>query len=185
MKLIPLTNGKFAKIDDVDFDKVIKYKWRVVGGNGKLYAATGHDRDGNLTLMHNFLKPHNEELEIDHKDGDGFNNQHDNFRIGTHQQNCFNRKINKNNTTGYKGVYLNTKTGNWYAHIMVNGKTIHLGTFSCPHKAALAYNKAAIKYFGEFANLNAIEDLTQTPLPFPPPQVLCQSSQETPEPENL
>jgi hypothetical protein len=58
----------------------------------------------------------------------------------------------------YKGVYWNTGCNKWLAKIGVNRKRIHLGVFACEKEAAKAYNRAAIKYFGEFARLNNIED---------------------------
>lgn len=55
----------------------------------------------------------------------------------------------KNNTSGFNGVSWKEKNKKWQASI--------IGIFEDKLEAARAYNKAALKYFGEFANLNAIE----------------------------
>ena len=66
------------------------------------------------------------------------------------------RKLNKNNTTGFKGV---TKKRNKYvAQIKINYNTIRLGSFDTAEEAAIEYNKAAKKYGGRFATLNVVED---------------------------
>lgn len=89
---------------------------------------------------------------VDHKDGNGLNNTLSNLRLCSHIQNCMN-SASRGNKTGYKGVTL-LHSGKFVAGIKHNGKTIHLGTFILVKDAALAYDDAARKYFGEFARTN-------------------------------
>lgn len=56
----------------------------------------------------------------------------------------------------YKGVSYRPKYDDWQCHIMVNYKSIFLGTFKDEVTAAKTYNEAAIKYRGEKAKLNDI-----------------------------
>jgi hypothetical protein len=93
-------------------------------------------------------------FQIDHIDGDGLNNQKSNLRIGTHQQNIMNRTKQRNNTSGYKGVSFDKSTNKFVAQIGYNKKGIHIGSFKTAILAARAYDVEAIKYHGEFANLN-------------------------------
>lgn len=90
----------------------------------------------------------------------GLNNQKSNLRNCTQKQNNAN-KLNTCNLN-YLGVsFYNPKRKKakpFRATIWVEGGNIHLGTFSTAEEAALAYNNAAIKYRGEFANLNIIEN---------------------------
>lgn len=86
--------------------------------------------------------------ELDHKYGDTSDNRIANLRDSTHKENSSNRKLNKNNTTGYKGVM---KRGNKYrAYIKVNYRRINLGSFPTASMASAAYEQAAARYFGEY-----------------------------------
>lgn len=104
--------------------------------------------------MHRFILSilDNKELQTDHKDGDGLNNQKYNLRVCNSFQNQANRKLQKNNRTGFKGLL--KKCNRWRALITTNRKRIYLGSFKTKQDAAKAYDKAAQKYFGEFARLN-------------------------------
>ena len=88
--------------------------------------------------------------EIDHKDGDGLNNRWLNLRECTHSQNMGNRRVNKNNKLGVKGVY-RRPNGRYCAQISIYGKKTHLGYYNTVKDAAHAYRKAAKKQFGKFA----------------------------------
>lgn len=149
MKKVELTRGKFALVDDEDYDKVVKYKWKACLSNTKntFYA---YSRQDGYKSLHGFIL--DIKTGIDHKDGNGLNNQKSNLRSATHQQNAANRGPQINNTTGYKGV---GKVRNKFrAYIKVVNKKIHLGYFQNVEGAAIAYDQAAKKYFGEFAWLN-------------------------------
>ncbi len=93
---------------------------------------------------------------IDHKDGCPKNNKWNNLRLATSNQNQWNSKTPKNNTSGYKGVCWDKERNKWIVHIRINIKRKYIGRFDDIKEAASAYNEAAIKYFGEFARLNNI-----------------------------
>jgi hypothetical protein len=100
-------------------------------------------------------------LEIDHRDGNRLNNYIENLRLATRNDNNRNMGIRRNNTSGYKGVYYFKRDANFQAQISVNDKKKHLGYFETAEEAALAYNKAALLYHGDFANLNVIKEGSQ------------------------
>lgn len=91
---------------------------------------------------------------LDHIDRNKSNNKIENLREATKQQNSFNSNINKNNTSGFKGVDFHKPSNKWRARIHLNNKLTHLGMFSNPILAAYAYDKVALINFKEFAKLN-------------------------------
>lgn len=153
MREIQLTQGQVALVDDEDYERVNKYKWYTYRNtSGILYAA--RSLEIGMLRMHSFIL--NTVKEVDHKDLSGLNNQKENLRFCSKSQNQANtlkRSVNKR-TSIYKGVSLNKKTGSWCARLGINYGTIQLGTFKEEIEAALAYDIAALKYFGEFANPN-------------------------------
>lgn len=91
-------------------------------------------------------------MEIDHKDGNPFNNRIGNLRLATHAQNNQNKGIQRNSSTGVKGVYLH-KAGRYRAEIKANGVRVHLGLFDSVEDARIAYVAASIKYHGEYGRV--------------------------------
>lgn len=139
-----------AVVDDRDFEYLSRFTWSY---DGK-YAVTTRPK---RVRMHVMLMRPRKGYVCDHIDGDGLNNTRANLRVCSHRQNIRNRALNRNNSSGYKGVYerRNRSGSKWYACIVTH-KTIYLGTFDAPQKAAEAYNVAALRYFGKFARLNEI-----------------------------
>jgi hypothetical protein len=93
------------------------------------------------------------EHDIDHEDTNKDNNKWKNIRNATDSQNQANRKIQKNNTSGYKGVSWHKRHGKYVASIEVRGKAIWLGCHASKELAGAAYAAAAKKHFGEFARV--------------------------------
>jgi hypothetical protein len=155
MKEIPLSQGKVAQVSDCRFENISQWKWYAMYNYGNWYAVRYCENNQLQTtiLMHQEIMMF-PGIDIDHWDGDGLNNQDENLRLCTPSQNGANRRVNKNNTSGYKGVYLHQETNKWEAHIKVNYKTIYIGVFLSAIDAAHAYDKIARRYFGEFAKTN-------------------------------
>jgi len=94
--------------------------------------------------MHRFLMGvHHSTLPlVDHIDGDGLNNTRCNLRLVSYSHNQYNRKMQKNNTTGYQGVCLAPR-GKYRAVISEKGKQRFLGIFDTAEQAHQAYATAA------------------------------------------
>ncbi|MBG9769668.1 hypothetical protein ABD75_11005 [Bacillus vallismortis] len=93
---------------------------------------------------------------VDHRNHDTLDNRRANLRLCSIGENNRNRKYSKHNTSEYKGVGWHKTNGRYRARIKFNGKSIHLGYFKTEIEAAEAYNKAAIKFHGEFAEINKL-----------------------------
>jgi hypothetical protein len=143
MKKIPLTQGKFTIVDDVDYPELFKYKWRCNCG----YASRGRG-----IHMHRLIMDCPSSLQVDHINLDTLDNRKCNLRLCTNAQNQHNTQLRKDNTSGYKGV--SWQVYKWTAGLKIEGKRVHLGYYFCLIKAAKAYDKAAKEAYGEFARLN-------------------------------
>ena len=145
-------------IDDEDFEKVKEYKWHVSPqAKGRpLYAKTMIKKDGKIKIikLHRLIMNFPSGYTIDHINNDSLDNRKENLRICTSRENSLNCIKRKTGTSVYKGVSFDKSRNKYASSIMVNRKTVHLGRFETEDQAAIAYNIAAVKYFGRFARPN-------------------------------
>ena len=147
-RLIPLTRNQNAIVDAADFEWLSHYNWTARWAvNRKSFTAFTRI-DGKRVEMHALLCS----AGADHIDRNPLNNRRENLRPATPSQNQFNRRKQRNNTSGYKGVGFSKEKGLWRAYIANDTKKfIHLGYFAKAEDAARAYDAAAIRFHGEFA----------------------------------
>jgi len=163
MVKIKLNKGYEVLVDDDDYIILNRYHW-----NTSWYKCTSGIYLAGVVgwiseikknvLMHRFILniANGDKLCVDHIDGNVLNNQKLNLRICNRSQNLANQKKQKSNTSGYKGVSYINGNKKFKAAISFKNKDIFIGYFNNPLDAAVAYNNAAIKYFGEFSKLNTI-----------------------------
>lgn len=173
MKVINLTKGYAALVDDADYELLSKFKWFAnVHKSGYVCAIKNKTIDSPYIKMHRLiLGVTNRSVLVDHKDGNPLNNQRSNLRLCNDSQSACNVRSAKNSTSKYLGVsrhtaILNRKTKKsgtktyvykaWRATIFKDYKQISIGRFKTEIEAALAYNEAAKRIHGEFARLNNI-----------------------------
>jgi hypothetical protein len=163
MKEISLTQGKVALVDDSDYEYLNQWKWCASKARRTYYAFRRMEKDGKITVgtMHQFLMNQSKGLQVDHIDDNGLNNQRGNLRVCTNQENHMKTQIQRTakgnkKSSNYKGVSSIAGAGKWRARIHLNGNEKYLGRFSSERDAAVAYNDAANKLFGEYARLNNI-----------------------------
>jgi len=163
---IPLTRGQVALVDDGDYERVSKFKWYALWDpSRRTYRALRNKQENEsengkrgLIYLHRFIMKVPKGKDIDHRDRDPLNNQKNNLRICTRAQNNMNKLKREGYSSEYKGVSWNKQKLKWEASIGKDYKKHHLGLFTDETDAAIAYNKAALEMFGEYAVLNDVPD---------------------------
>jgi hypothetical protein len=124
-------------IEAEDLEVVSGYQWRV-GPRGKYVSGRVAGRRGPSVYMHRLLLGVTDPLlEVDHKDGDHFNNRRSNLRAVTRSQNQQNkRKIN--GSSRFRGVYWDRARSKWHAQATLNGKAHNLGRYDTEEEAGAA-----------------------------------------------
>lgn len=153
MKQIPLTQNKFALVDDKDFEWLNQWKWHYIQVG---YAARREYPSRKYIYMHRFITNAKKGDEIDHVNYYTLDNRRENLRIADRSKNMANTKLRSTNKTGCKGLFWDKERNKWQVKITFRYKNIHLGRFDNKNDAIQAYNQAALKYFGEFARINSI-----------------------------
>ena len=161
MKKIRLTQGKFALVDDEDFDFLSQWKWCVDSkGYAKRTVCLGKidgKKKYRTLLMHRVLLNPGPDQEVDHRNRIRSDNRRINLRLCTQNQNHFNCEVpKKSGTSKYRGVIWCKRDKRWIAQLRFNRKHVLRKAFPTEVEAALAYNEAAKMYHGEFALLNEI-----------------------------
>ena len=148
MKSIPLSQGKFALVDDGDYEALRIHRWSLSHG----YAA--RKVNGRQLFMHRAILNPPPGQKIDHRNGDGLDNQRSNLRLATQAQNSQNQGKQSGTSSQFRGVTFHRPSQKWTAQIRVNGKLEYLGTFASEADAARHYDDRAAEAWGEYARLN-------------------------------
>ena len=135
-------NHKYRKLIGKEAGTKDSKGYIIVGLFGKRYKAHRII----FMLFHGYLPEY-----LDHIDGNPSNNIIDNLRAATMSENHQNKRIQKNNRSGYKNVYWHAKKEKWDVRISVNNTIKFIGTFDDLELADLVAQEARDKYNGEFA----------------------------------
>lgn len=147
---VELTQGKTAIIDNEDAERVMAHSWCFDASNGYPVSRI----NGTRVRLHRFIMEGCTSKYIDHINRNKLDNRKINLRPCTASQNVRNRGLNKNNTSGYKGV-IRFKDG-WRAQISLRYKFYDLGIYATAEEAARVYNQKALEFYGEMIYLNKI-----------------------------
>jgi hypothetical protein len=154
--------------DLLDYDpETGAFRWRkaprgrksgdIAGSVSKVHGYREIGLDERLHLAHRlaWLYVHGRwpAHHIDHRDSNPTNNAIVNLREATHAENLHNRGKSCNNSSGFKGVSLDSSRHKWRAEIMKDRKRVFLGRFADKETAAAAYASAAGRLHGEFARV--------------------------------
>ncbi len=166
MKQIPLTQDKFAIVDDDDYDYLMRWKWHA-HVNGRTYYAVRRPRHAvkgwkkkGMLQMHRVIMNVPKGCETDHINHNGWDNRKSNLRICTRGENRRNQLPAQRAKSEYKGV--GRYPQGWRAKITHHYKTLHVGCYNSEIEAARAYDAKAKELFGAFAYLNFPEGHKQS-----------------------
>jgi hypothetical protein len=154
-RLIPLTQGQFAKVSPEDFENLVRLNWCASWEHCSFYARAWDysERKRVRVAMHRVVLGclAGDGKQVDHRNGDGLDNRRTNLRLVTTSQNAMNRKLKSSNSSGHRGITWHDRDKWWRAQIMIQGKTLWVGSFQSLDLAIEAVNSARKTHFGEFA----------------------------------
>jgi len=163
MKKIPVGAGKFALVDDEDYDYLSSFLWTTSTKYASLTKSNFYFISSTMLIYPGALMSriilglkYGDIRQADHINHNILDNQRTNLRVVTKAQNQYNQKVKIGGTSQYKGVCWNKRDKKWQASITIDGKWKYLGYFDSEEHAAHAYNLAARKYFKEYALLNKV-----------------------------
>lgn len=152
---VSTTHGiKLCLFDKGGAELYDKYTWTVHKNQKSFYLNRSIVINGKRTNI--FF--HRELLDLkdgeirDHRNGNGLDNRICNLRPATQQENCCNQGIQKNNTSGIKGVSWQKSHNKWSVKIKFNGITYHLGYFDDIQEAEIVVRAKREELHGAFAN---------------------------------
>jgi hypothetical protein len=159
-RLVSLTKGQFAIVEETRFEEINQSNWVAAKGSrnhGHYAVRKIAARDGEAAVM---VFMHRQLLGLskgdprtgDHKDPlKTLLNISSNLRVATEEDQQHNRGMNRNNTSGVKGVRQRSDRDHFLVRITVNGKSKYVGSAKTLADAAALRIAAANKLHGEFA----------------------------------
>ena len=147
--------NKNILVDQEDLEKIaaVSFYWNILKRKTDNKAYT-FDNGKTVYLSRVIMNPV-DGMVVDHINGNGLDNRKINLRICTQAQNTRNRTVSAGRK--YKGITQRTNKS-YRVRITVDGRCINVGDYLTEEKAIVAYNKAAIKYHGEYAKLIVLEN---------------------------
>ncbi|MFA7157432.1 MAG: hypothetical protein WC123_07070 [Bacilli bacterium] len=141
--------GEEFYFDLEDYDKIKDYCWSL---DKYKYVITtlNQEKEKTTLLMHRLITNCPDDMDVDHEFHETWDNRKDFLRIVTRSNNCMNRSLHSNNTSGVTGVYWNSKTEKWRAQITVDNNKMQLGSFDNKEDAIEVRKQAELEYFGEY-----------------------------------
>lgn len=166
-KLVPVSGGNFALVDEEDYEKVMAYSWQFSHGYAQRHMSNKECKEQGvprktMARMHRIICGVTANLDVDHINTNGLDNRKSNLRPATVSQNIawarkqFMARPDAVTTSRFKGVSWRSDRHRWTAYCGTGANRAHLGCFQSEEEAALAYNKKALEMYGEFARLNEI-----------------------------
>ncbi|MHC4642734.1 MAG: HNH endonuclease, partial [Planctomycetota bacterium] len=155
---IPLTQCKYAMVDDEDYERLTKYKWFAMRSRRGFYAirmVKAKNGSRKKIRMHRQIFDVPGDKFVDHINHNSLDNRKANLRIVTNMQNSWNKRKQRGDySSQYKGVSWAKRVGKWHTEIYCRGTRIFIGYFDNQISAGRAYDAKAAELYGDYAVLN-------------------------------
>jgi len=136
-------------IDLDDYERVSAIHWRVSHKKRKVYAVSGSKAKKNVQYLHNFILnyTYQNNYEVDHLDGNSFNNRKSNLRVVSRLENIQNVSARIDSKIGIRGICYHK---DWHSYTV--DFSFNKNRFYFPHwktlEEAVYCRKFAEEYFG-------------------------------------
>lgn len=160
MKKLLLNKGRYALVDDEDFEFLSQWKWYVSNTGYAVRDQYLGKIDGRYksktVMMHREILNAPKGMDVDHRNGRRLDNRKENIRICTRSQNLANISLIKRKKFPElpKGVTYNRNPRAkqpYVARISYENRTLFIGGFYTLEEASLAYINRRLELFKEFA----------------------------------
>lgn len=149
MKIILLSSGLLMVIDDIDYDHLQQWSWSASRSRHTSYAvrtvSLGCHQFVHVEIVQR-MGIYDPDLETDHRDGCGLNNQRGNLQMLTHRENIWKSRIPRTNTSGVKGVSFDKSRDKWKAYIKCDGRLVSQKRFDTFEEAVIARAAMEVEY---------------------------------------
>lgn len=159
--------GKYAKIDKDDFEKLSEYRWWV-NRHGYAYTSmkVGYRQYKNIQMHRFILNESNQQVIIDHRNRDKLDNQKGNLNKTDRSFNAMNAtQNNSRKLSKYRGVTYHKTQRKWYTQLKFRGHSYNLGSYSKEEDAAKAWNFWVLRICGDEVQLNDVDHIGFIPKP--------------------
>lgn len=159
MPVIKLTRELEAVVDDEDFERLAAFRWSSMKGRLGAFYAARNDGARCIQMQREIMDPERtlgRSVLVDHLDHNPLNNRRSNLRLVSFSVSNINRRLFKNNSTGFRGVHICRTTKRFIARVKIDGVVHFGGSYQMPEDAARAYNTLARELHGENAVLNVL-----------------------------
>lgn len=153
---IPLTRGLYTLVDR-EFGSMwlAQWNWHAKWDRKtrSFYAARIHYPFGKMRVefMHNDTCFARKFETVDHRSGSSLDNRKANLRSASRSEQQWNKGLQRNNTSGVKGVCFNRRTGLYQVKIKYRGVVIRGGAYRSLEFATDVRRELALRLHGEFA----------------------------------
>ncbi len=149
MKQIPLSQGKFALVDDSDHPLLSEFRWCYRGEKGKEGYAVRHakvDGKDRLLYLHRSLMQPPPDHEVIFRNGDTLDCRRENLLVVTKKEaRQHHLRARSNSQSGVKGIKFNPRPRTWSVDVYRDGMAKRVGTFDLLKEAQDAHREALLR----------------------------------------